>query len=323
MGKRMGSSAIVIYMVFCLLGSAFAQLKMGFYAQSCPRAEKIIQDYVKPRAPVAVASLLRMHFHDCFVRGCDASVLLNSTSSQAEKDAQPNLTLRGFDFIDKVKTLVEAACPGVVSCADIISLAARDSVVAIGGPTWQVPTGRRDGRVSSRSEALQNIPNPNSNFTTLRTDFANKGLSVKDLVLLSGAHTIGVSHCNPSFSNRLYNFTGKGDQDPSLDSEYATNLKARKCRTITDNTTLAEMDPGSFKTFDLSYYKLLVKRRGLFHSDAALITDATSKSFVTQLLQGSLSNFFTEFAASMEKMGQIGVMTGSTGEIRKICSATN
>ncbi|KAI3948749.1 hypothetical protein MKX01_022163 [Papaver californicum] len=323
MGKRMGSSAIVIYMVFCLLDSAFAQLKMGFYAQSCPRAEKIIQDYVKPRAPVAAASLLRMHFHDCFVRGCDASVLLNSTSNQAEKDAPPNLTLRGFDFIDKVKTLVEAACPGVVSCADIISLAARDSVVAIGGPTWKVPTGRRDGRVSRRSEALRNIPNPDNNFTTLRTDFANKGLSVKDLVLLSGAHTIGVSHCNPSFSNRLYNWTGKGDQDPSLDSEYATNLKARKCRTTTDNTTLAEMDPGSFKTFDLSYYKLLVKRRGLFHSDAALITDATSKSFVTQLLQGSLSNFFTEFATSMEKMGQIGVMTGSTGEIRKICSVAN
>ncbi|KAI3985168.1 hypothetical protein MKX01_030295 [Papaver californicum] len=321
---RMGYSSIVVFMVFGLLGSAYAQLKMGFYAQSCPQAETIIQAYVQKRAPVAAAALLRMHFHDCFVRGCDASVLLNSTTNnQAEKDAQPNLTLRGFDFIDKVKSLVEAVCPGVVSCADIISLAARDSVVAIGGPTWKVPTGRRDGRISVRSEALRNIPNPNSNFATLRSNFANKGLNVKDLVLLSGAHTIGVSHCNPSFSNRLYNFTGRGDQDPSLDSKYAVNLKARKCRTITDNTTISEMDPGSFKTFDLGYYKNLVKRRGLFQSDAALITDAASKSFVTQLLQGSLSNFFAEFATSMEKMGQIGVMTGSTGEIRKKCSIIN
>ncbi|RZC91129.1 hypothetical protein C5167_027195, partial [Papaver somniferum] len=302
----MGYSSLVIFMVFGLLGSAYAQLKMGFYTQSCPKAEKIIQDYVQNRAPVAAAALLRMHFHDCFVRGCDASVLLNSTSNnQAEKDAQPNLTLRGFDFIDKVKSLVEAACPGVVSCADIISLAARDSVVAIGGPTWKVPTRRRDGRISV------------SNFAVLRSNFAKKGLNVKDLVLLSGAHTIGVSHCNPSFSNRLYNFTGRGDQDPSLDSKYAANLKARKCRVITDNTTISEMDPGSFKTFDLGYCKNLIKRRGLFHSDAALLTEATSKSFVTQLLQGSLSNFFAEFATSMEKMGQIGVMTGSTGEIRK------
>ncbi|KAI3990004.1 hypothetical protein MKX01_003707 [Papaver californicum] len=119
----MGYSSIVIFMVFGLLGSAHAQLEMGFYDQSCPKAEKIIKDYLY---------LIRMHFHDCFVRGCDASVLLNSTSNnQAEKDAQPNLTLRGFDFIDKVKSIVEAACLGVVSCADIISLAARDSVVAI------------------------------------------------------------------------------------------------------------------------------------------------------------------------------------------------
>ncbi|OVA11153.1 Plant peroxidase [Macleaya cordata] len=321
---RMGYSGIVVLVVFGLLGSAFAQLKMGFYDQSCPKAEKIVLDYVNqhiPNAPSVAAALLRMHFHDCFVRGCDASLLLNSTSNnKAEKDAPPNLTIRAFDFIDRVKSLVEAACPGVVSCADVLSLAARDSVVVTGGPSWKVPTGRRDGRVSNASEALSDIPSPFSNFTTLRTNFANKGLNVKDLVLLSGGHTIGVSHCSPSFSNRLYNFTGVGDQDPSLDSEYAANLKANKCRTPTDNTTIVEMDPGSFKTFDLSYYQHLVKRRGLFTSDAALLTDSTSRSFVTQLLQGDLSNFFKEFAESMEKMGRIGVNTGSSGEIRKQCA---
>ncbi|KAL9689341.1 hypothetical protein QQ045_009725 [Rhodiola kirilowii] len=72
-----------------------------------------------------------MHFHDCFVRGCDASVLLNGTSgNQAERDATPNLTLRGFAFIDSVKSLLEAACPGVVSCADVITLVARDAILA-------------------------------------------------------------------------------------------------------------------------------------------------------------------------------------------------
>ncbi|KAA8524586.1 hypothetical protein F0562_011009 [Nyssa sinensis] len=255
-------------------------------------------------------------------KGCDASILLNSTSNQAEKVAPPNLTVRGFDFIDRVKSLLEAECPGIVSCADIIALVARDSIVATGGPFWRVPTGRRDGLISNSSEAVANIPAPTSNFSSLQTSFSNKGLDLKDLVLLSGAHTIGISLCS-SFSDRLYNFTGVGDQDPSLDSEYAANLKARKCRTPSDDTTIVEMDPGSFRTFDLSYYSLLLKRRGLFESDAALTTNSTTKSYITQLLQGSLQNFYVEFAKSMEKMGRIEVKTGSSGEIRRQCAVVN
>lgn len=62
-------------------------------------------------------------------QGCDGSVLLNSTkNNQAEKDAGPNLSLRGFQFIDTVKSAVEKRCPGVVSCADILALVARDAV---------------------------------------------------------------------------------------------------------------------------------------------------------------------------------------------------
>ncbi|XP_049366325.1 peroxidase 3-like [Solanum verrucosum] len=315
--------------LLCILVSSHAQLQQNFYAKSCPKAEKIILEYVHkhiPNAPSLAAALIRMHFHDCFVRGCDASVLLNLTSStgnQTEKFGIPNLTLRGFSFIDNVKKIIEDECPGVVSCADIVALVARDSVVVTGGPSWSVPTGRRDGRISNASETLTDIPAPTSNFSTLQNDFARKGLDLKDLVLLSGAHTIGISHCS-SFSTRLYNFTGTfGTQDPSLDSEYAANLKANKCKSINDNTTIVEMDPGSFRTFDLSYYKLLLKRRGLFQSDAALTTSTTTKSYIDQLVAGSLKEFYVEFAQSMEKMGRIEVKTGSDGEIRKHCAVVN
>ncbi|KAJ6683489.1 hypothetical protein OIU85_007202 [Salix viminalis] len=172
------------------MGSTEGKLQMGFYSKSCPNAEKIVQDYVNSHihnAPSLAASILRMHFHDCFVRGCDSSVLLNTTSgtNQTEKLAVPNSTLRGFDFIDRVKSLLEAACPGVVSCADVIALVARDGVVATGGPFWRVPTGRRDGLISKSSEALSKVPSPFDNFTTLQTLFANQGLDLKDLVLLS------------------------------------------------------------------------------------------------------------------------------------------
>ena len=65
------------------------------------------------------------------VQGCDASVLLDSPTSDAEKDALPNLTLRGYQIFEKIKTALEQACPGVVSCADVIALAARDAVAAV------------------------------------------------------------------------------------------------------------------------------------------------------------------------------------------------
>ncbi|WJX69103.1 Peroxidase 3 [Trifolium repens] len=313
--------------ILCILAAAstHAQLQLGFYTKSCPKAEQIIANFVHEHirnAPSLAAPLIRMHFHDCFVRGCDGSVLLNSTSKQAEKDAPPNLTVRGFDFIDRVKSLVEAECPGVVSCADILALSARDSVAATGGPYWKVPTGRRDGVISNLVEARSQIPAPFHNITVLQKLFQDQGLDLKDLVLLSGAHTIGISLCT-SFSNRLYNFTGKGDQDPSLDSEYAKNLKTFKCKNINDNTTIVEMDPGSRKSFDLSYYNQVSKRRGLFESDAALLNNPVTKSLVTQLLQGSLENFYAEFAKSIEKMGQIKVKTGSEGEIRKHCAFVN
>ncbi|KAJ0635604.1 putative peroxidase [Helianthus annuus] len=317
---------ILVFVV--IFGWVQGDLQMGFYGTSCPKAEKIVQDYVNehiPNAPSLAATLIRMHFHDCFVRGCDASILLNVTSStgnQTEKVATPNQTVRGFDFIDRLKSLVEAECPGIVSCADIIALAARDSIAITGGPSWKVPTGRRDGLLSNASEALNQIPAPFDNITILIQKFANKSLDLKDLVLLSGAHTIGIAHC-PSVSNRLYNFTGVGDRDPSLDSEYADNLRATKCRTQNDNTTILEMDPGSRKTFDLSYYTLLLKRRGLFESDSALTTNSNTLAYINQLLQGSLQNFFSEFALSMEKMGQIEVKTGTSGEIRRNCAVVN
>ncbi|CAL5211770.1 unnamed protein product [Lathyrus oleraceus] len=324
----MGSQSYFMVLIICvvaIIGSSDAELKLGYYGKSCPKAEEIVLKYVHqhiPNAPSLAAALIRLHFHDCFVRGCDASVLVNSTqTNQAEKDSIPNLTLRGFDFINTVKSLIEAECPGVVSCADILSLSARDSVHAIGGPYWNVPTGRRDGTISKAADVFITLPAPFNNLTTLLTLFGNVGLDANDLVLLSGAHTIGVSHC-PSISNRLYNFTGKGDQDPDLDSEYATNLKKFKCKNINDQTTLIEMDPGSRNTFDLGYFKQVVKRRGLFESDAALLKSSTTRSIVAQHLQSN-EKFFTEFAKSMEKMGRINVKIGTEGQIRKHCAFIN
>lgn len=312
--------------VLLLLGSASAQLSVGYYSKTCPGAEDIVRKemiQIFSVAPSLAGPLLRLHFHDCFVRGCDASVLLDSTpDNKAEKDAKPNLSLRGFGSVERVKAELEKACPNTVSCADILALMARDAVWFTKGPSWPVWLGRKDGRVSIANETKQ-LPPPQANITRLTQMFAAQGLDLKDLVVLSGAHTIGTAHC-AAITDRLYNFTGKNnlnDVDPFLDANYITKLRS-KC-SPTDTTTLIEMDPGSFKTFDTSYYKYVAKIRSAFHSDWALLTDSFTRDYVLKHANGYESEFFQDFADSMIKMGNIGVLTGSQGEIRKKCFLVN
>lgn len=73
-----------------------------------------------------------------WLQGCDAGILLDDTASfTGEKTAPPNNnSVRGYEVIDNIKTQVDRACGGsVVSCADIIAISARDSVVEV-SVTW-------------------------------------------------------------------------------------------------------------------------------------------------------------------------------------------
>ncbi|GAA0161026.1 peroxidase [Lithospermum erythrorhizon] len=164
-------------------------LSVNYYDHTCPNLESTITKIVKramSNDKTVAAALLRMHFHDCFVRGCDASVLLNSTTkNQAEKDGAANISLHAFYVIDIVKKELEAACPGIVSCADILALAARDAVTLSGGPNWNVPKGRLDGRTSKAADARQ-LPAPIFNISQLQKSFSQRGLALDDLVALSG-----------------------------------------------------------------------------------------------------------------------------------------
>ncbi|XVF28440.1 hypothetical protein REPUB_Repub15cG0029500 [Reevesia pubescens] len=327
---RAGYSFLILFVSLALLGIVDVcnadRLRYTFYKRTCPKAEKIVKDIIRDRTrtnPALGAKLIRMQFHDCFVRGCDASVLLDTvnTSSRAEKDAIPNQSLSGFDVIDDIKTAIEKVCPKVVSCADILALAARDAVSApFKRPLWNVALGRRDGKISLASETNGNIPGPFANFSSLLQIFNNKGLDAIDLVVLSGAHTIGVSHCG-AFSRRLYNFTGRGDADPSLDPTYADILR-KQCPNPASPTITVDMDPGSALSFDKHYYDILIQKKGLFVSDAALLTNNNSRSIVTRL-QRSRTLFFPAFARSMGKMAAIEVLTGNAGEIRQNCRVVN
>ncbi|KAL7146044.1 hypothetical protein ABFS83_06G014600 [Erythranthe nasuta] len=316
---------LVSVLLFLYIVDSEAQLQTGFYRSSCGIAEFIVKQEVRNgffKDNGIAAGLVRLHFHDCFVRGCDGSVLIDSTASnKAEKDSPANNpSLRGFEVIDNAKARIEAFCKGVVSCADILAFAARDSIEITGGFGYDVPSGRKDGRVSLDTEASQNLPPPSFNVNQLTQAFANKGLTQEEMVTLSGAHTLGRSHCT-SFSNRLYSFSTNTSQDPSLDAFYASQLR-QQCPRGTGPNPVVPMDSFSPAQTDVGYYRGVLSNRGLFTSDQTLLTSPITQAQVFQNAQNPFL-WANKFAAAMVNMGKIGVLTGNSGEIRANCRVIN
>eukprot|EP01018_Ginkgo_biloba_P003017 Gb_18537 [translate_table: standard] len=296
---------------------------------SCPTVEiyvrKVVQDWYF-KDPSITAALLRLQYTDCFIGGCDASILLDSYKGrQSEKMAPQNAGLSGFTLIDNIKTVLEDKCPGIVSCADIIALATRDAVALSGGPAYPVPTGRRDGFISSKKKV--NLPAPNITARNAVALFKSKGLEASDLVTLLGAHNYGSAHCR-YFSDRLYNFKGTGKADPKMDQSFLNSLK-KSCPlggpavdVLPDPEVFMNPVSGKEYVFDNSYYNQTLKRRALLQIDQDLAYNKGTKDIVKDNA-ADINMYKFSFADSMAKMGDIGVLTGKKGEIRQNCRLIN
>ncbi|XP_043712316.1 peroxidase 64 [Telopea speciosissima] len=308
-----------LFLLLSLCSSLGDGLSLNYYEQTCPGFESAITDVVKKSTAndkTVPAALLRMHFHDCFIRGCDGSVLLNSVGKNTpEKNGPPDISLHAFYVIDDAKKAVEAMCPGIVSCADILALAARDAVVISGGPTWDVPKGRKDGRVSKAIETRQ-LPAPTFNISQLQQSFSQRGLSMDDLVALSGGHTLGFAHCS-SFKNRIYNFDTTHDIDPSMAPGFARSLRSICPLGNTAKNAGSSMDTSPI-TFDNTYFKLVLQGKSLFSSDQSLLSSSKTKGLVSKFAS-SKEAFNEAFVKSMIKMSSL---TGGQ-EVRLDCRKVN
>ncbi|EFJ14255.1 hypothetical protein SELMODRAFT_181167 [Selaginella moellendorffii] len=318
------SFCFVVVVFLALAEISRCELRLGFYADSCPEAESVVQFTVAQAVatnPGIAAGLLRLHFHDCFVRGCDGSVLVDSTgNNKAEKDAIPNFGLRGFEVIDNAKARLEDRCPGTVSCADILTYAARDAVSQVGGPRWDVLGGRRDGTVSRADQVGANLPSPLFNVDQLTKSFVRKGMTQEEMITLSGAHTIGIAHCL-SFVNRLYNFSTTSVQDPDLDPNMAKLLKSlcpKGSDFLDPKSKSIALDPLSPNFFDNGYYTSLSLRRSILTSDQILFADLDTRDSVEDK-QANEAVWRFKFVNAMVKMSTIGVLSGNQGRIRTNC----
>ncbi|TVU36976.1 hypothetical protein EJB05_18938, partial [Eragrostis curvula] len=116
-----GRTCLLVAVAAALVATSFAGaandgLSLDFYRTSCPQAESIVfsflQDAIRKDIGLA-AALLRLHFHDCFVQGCDASILLDKLPGDAksEKETAPNVSLRktAFQAIDALRDRLDQA----------------------------------------------------------------------------------------------------------------------------------------------------------------------------------------------------------------------
>ncbi|CAN1765213.1 Peroxidase 57 [Linum perenne] len=290
------SMVLVVVFLLPLFVPLVAGLQVGFYRSTCPQAETIVRNLVQKRFGTdksITAALLRMHFHDCFVRGCDASILIDSTpQKQSEKAAGPNQSVRGYDLIDSIKSALESACPSRVSCADVVALATRDAVALAGGPAYQLPTGRLDGLTSN----------------SVTKFFKPMGFTLPEMVVLLGAHTVGSAHCS-FFQDRVVNFMGTA----------LVRKLVVKCGRGGGNATTF-LDQGTSLSFDGSYYREVKAKRGVLLIDHELGNDPVTSGMVSRLGRDEL-RFKKRFGDAMVKMGKL--VGSGKGEIRKNCREFN
>ncbi|KAG0500212.1 hypothetical protein HPP92_000284 [Vanilla planifolia] len=335
-----GLSSFGLCLILLLPTSAIAaggQLRHNFYESSCPSAESvvrlIVEDFYRYDHSV-VAGLIRLFFHDCFVRlsrkGCDGSILLDETPSgePVEKASPGNVGLNGEQVIDVANSFLERLCPGTVSCADILAFASRDAAVVFGIPSYPVAGGRRDGTDSRAEQVGLELPKPFFDAERQTEMFEKKGFSQREMVVLAGAHSIGGAHCS-SFQYRLYNHSAGRALDPYIKRTYALHLKQR-CPVAGALYSLQPVNPGMKVGFgeevgqrlDGSYYGGLLRGEGLLESDQALVKERTTRQLVRNMSKHP-RKWAQEFAQAMEKLGKVDVLTGDEGEVRKVCRFVN
>ncbi|RYR31132.1 hypothetical protein Ahy_B01g055920 isoform A [Arachis hypogaea] len=306
-------------------------LVMNFYKETCPQAEDIIKEQVKllyKRHKNTAFSWLRNIFHDCAVQRCDASLLLDSTRrTLSEKETDRSFGLRNFRYIETIKEAVERECPGVVSCADILVLSARDGIVSLhpsykslqlGGPYIPLKTGRRDGRRSRAEVVEQYLPDHNESISSVLDKFGAMGIDTPGVVALLGAHSVGRTHC-VKLVHRLY-----PEVDSALNPEHVPHMLKKCPDSIPDPKAVQYVrnDRGTPMVLDNNYYRNILDNKGLLLVDHQLAHDKRTKPFVKKMAK-SQDYFFKEFSRAITILSENNPLTGSKGEIRKQCNLAN
>lgn len=297
-----------------LVPMVHGELRFGYYeALGCAGVEDRVRTLARRSFvtdATASASMLRLAFHDCQVGpgGCDGSIMIQGPGREMSSDS--NFGVRRLDIINSIKSDLEDSCPLTVSCADIIALTGREAVAFSGGPTIQIPLGRRDVVTSTSSSADSSLPSAVSTVDRVLSLFSSFGMTPQESVAILGAHSIGVGHCK-NIQDRLQT------DSPTAPSSllFRTQLRAA-CAVNAFNIAVLANDGSQF-TFDNQYYKDLQNGRGLLTVDTLVSSDARTAPIVG-LFAENQGAFFEAFQSAYVKLTSR-ALTGNQGTVRSSC----
>ncbi|BBN08331.1 peroxidase [Marchantia polymorpha subsp. ruderalis] len=178
-----------------------------------------------------------------------------------------------------------------------------DCFLRIGCPSWSVVSGRRDGLVSSAQINPSIFPPSLPYYPFFENRFTRKGASEREMVVLSGAHKIGITHCG-LIQAQVYNSTGPEIVDPILEPTMAAQLNKQCPFGAVMNEVLIDPTSGS-NNFDCRLFSRAQNNQAVFISDAASTTNVSGRAIVLEEAPRSNAPFLDDFAAAMEKMSKI------------------
>jgi L-ascorbate peroxidase len=224
--------------------------------------EDEVRTYIRDRLPLERApAQLRLAFHDAGtydVRthsgGAHGAIHLLAELKRLENSAMTVCV----DLLGQTKSAYPA-----VSWADLVALGGAAAVEKCGGPTIRVGLGRIDAAEPAPEHRL---PTTQDGPTQLRTLFERMGLGSRELVLLSGAHTLGHAGGRP-FTNEPFTFSNG------------------YFRALLESAS----DPA----------------RGLLASDRALLDDPELRELVQEYAEDEAA-FFTDFANAYRRLTWLG-----------------
>jgi catalase (peroxidase I) len=236
---------------------------------------------------------IRLSWHDAGVYstgkltgGCPNAAMRFTDGGEGTFGANAGLPDVGISFLKPVTDKYVSS--GVISNADLWTLAANVAIEAMGGPAIPTRFGRTDAKSSAESVESQvgRLPDGDKGIDHLREIFHPKGFTDKDIVALSGAHTVGKCHADRS------GFDGKWTEDHlSFNNGYFKEMLAKEYADETTAQGCPQKKHGASGTIMLI-------------SDLALL-DAPFREFV-DLYAKDQEAFFKDFVAAWVKLQENG-----------------